>query len=136
MFSLAIIKATLSYFAYTVTLASPFVVSALFIFGASGFGNFDRFLDDAIPLPSIQDVIGIDNAFLDVVLDLVALCFDLLQQGAEKIVDLVLSFPSGSEFNGAIRSQFAGCCITLFFMVSDLLGCAVCVYSLLCLVCI
>ena len=94
------------------------MVSALFIFGASGFGNFNDFVTDIIPLPSIQEILGIESDFLDVITGLVEVFYNLLQDGAEFIVDLVLALPSGDEFNGSIRSQFSGCCITLFFLVS------------------
>lgn len=110
-------QTTFSYFAYTITIASPFVISALFIFGASGFGDFDRLVNDIVPLPSIQEILNLDSEFLDVITGLVGTLYDLIQQGAEAVVDLVLSIPSGSQFNGAVRSQFSGCCISLFFMV-------------------
>ena len=93
------------------------MVSALFIFGASSFGDFDRFVSDIFPLPSIQEILNLDSAFLDVITGLVGTFYNLLQEGAESIVDLVLSIPSGEEFDAAVRSQFSGCCISLFFMV-------------------
>lgn len=70
------------------------------------------------PTPSIQDVLGLESDFLDVITGLVQIVYDLIQQGAEKVVDLVLSFPFDDDFDAVVRSQFAGCCITLFFMVS------------------
>lgn len=103
---------------YAITISSPFVLSALFIFGASGFGDFTRFVDDLVPLPSIQQILGLESDFLDVITGLIEIFYNLLQQGVEAVVDLVLELPSGDQFNSSIISQFAGCCITLFFLVS------------------
>ena len=93
------------------------MVAALFIFGASKFGNFDRLVQDIFPLPSIAEILGLESDFLDVITGLVGMLYELIQEGAERVVDLVISIPSGSEFDGAVRSQFSGCCITLFFLV-------------------
>ena len=102
---------------YAITISAPFIVSALFIFGASGFGDFTRFANDLVPLPSIQQILGLDSDFLDVVIGLIQTLYELMQEGVEKVVDLVLKLPSGSQFTSSMGSQFAGCCITLFFLV-------------------
>ena len=99
-------------------IASPFVISALFIFGASSFGDFTAFVDDVFPLPSITQILGINNEFLNVITGLVETLYNLIQEGAEFVVDLVLKIPSGEQFDAAVIAQFSGCCITLFFMVS------------------
>ena len=106
---------------YAATISSPFVVSALFIFGATGFANFQNSITDLIPLPSATDILGIDNDLVDAVIDFIELLYDLLEKGIVLVVDLVLGLPDGSEFQNSIRSQFSGCVISLFFMVSSFL---------------
>lgn len=110
-------KATFFFFSYTITLSAPFVISAIFIFQASGFGRFTDIVEDLVPLPTIQQILGIDSEFLDAITGIIGTIYNLIQDGVERIVDLILSIPSGDEFNGSVRSQFAGCCITLFFLV-------------------
>ena len=104
---------------YVVTLASPFVISALFIFGASGFGDFEDVVTDAIPRPPIADIVGIDLDFIDVIIGLVEVLYEALEDGIEALVDLVLELPGGN-FDSAVRAQFSGCVISLFFLVSEL----------------
>ena len=84
----------------------------------SSFGDFTSFVDEIFPLPSITDILGINNDFLDVITGLVETLYNLIQEGAELLVDSILSIPSGEQFDAAVRSQFSGCCITLFFMVN------------------
>ena len=117
-----IYQTTFFYFGYTITIASPFVIAALFIFGASGFGDFDDLVTDIFPLPSIQEILGLESEFLDVITGLVGTLYGLIQDGVEAVVDLILSIPSGSQFDGAVKSQFSGCCITLFFLVTKTLN--------------
>ena len=104
--------------AYAATISAPFVVSALFMYGASGFAQFDDQIRDLIALPSVADILGIDHEFVDAVLDFIELLYDLLEQGIVMVVDLVLGFPDSSEFQHSIKAQFSGCVISLFFMVS------------------
>ena len=120
LLTLTIKQTTFFYMGYAITISAPFIVSALFIFGASGFGDFTRIVDDLVPLPSIQQILGLESDFLDVVTGLIETLYELIQEGVESVVDLILQLPSGSQFNSSIISQFAGCCITLFFLVSVL----------------
>ena len=106
------------YILYTISLSAPFVLAALFLFGASGFGQFRNRVNDLIPLPSIQSILGLDNAFVNAVVDIVKVLLDLIQKAIEFIVDLVISIPSGDEFVDAFWCQFSGCCIILAFLVS------------------
>ena len=96
------------------------MLSALFVFGASSFGNFEDAITNAIPLPSVTEILGIDNDFTDFLTGLVGTLYELLEDGIEAIVDLVLSIPSDDSFRAALTSQFSGCVISMFFIVSFL----------------
>ena len=104
---------------YVTVLSSPILISALFIFGASGFGDFEDSVTNAIPLPPITELLGIDSDFVDLLIGLVELLYELLEDGIEALVDLVLDIPGG-DFGSAVRAQFSGCVISLFFLVSEL----------------
>lgn len=106
-------------------MASPFVTSALYIFGASSFGDFDRLVSDVLPLPSIEEILGHESGYMGVITGLVGILYDRIQEGAESVVNTALLIPSGDEFAGAIRSQFSGSCISLFFIVGNRITCFV-----------
>ena len=95
------------------------MLSALVIFGASGFGDFEDAITNAIPLPSITEILGIDNEFTDFLTGLVGTIYELLEDGIEALVDLVLSIVVSSDegLRAAITSQFSGCTISIFFIV-------------------
>lgn len=111
-------QTTLAHLIYVATLSTPFVLSALFMFGASGFGNFEDAITNAIPIPSVTVLLGIDNDFTEFLTGLVGTLYELLEDGIEAVVDLLLSIPSDDSFNAAITSQFSGCIISIFFIVS------------------
>ena len=104
---------------YITVLGSPILISALFIFGASAFGDFEDSITNAISLPPITEILGIDSDFVDVLIGLVELVYELLEDGIEALVDLALELPSG-DFDRAVKAQFSGSIISLFFMVSEL----------------
>ena len=97
-------------------MAAPFIVSALIVFGASGFGDFTDSVEESIPLPSLTEILGVDNEFTDSIVGLVEEIYDLIEEGAQEIVDLVLDIPDDG-FDSAMIAQFSGCVATLFFMV-------------------
>ena len=94
------------------------MLSALFVFGASSFGNFEDAITNAIPIPSVTEILGIDNDFTDFLTGLVGTIYELLEDGIEAIVDLILDIPSDDSFRAALTSQFSGCVISMFFIVS------------------
>ena len=98
-------------------LSTPFVLAALFIYKASGFTKFEEFAKSLVPLPSIQKILGLDNAFVNALIGVVKLIYDLMEKAINFIVDKALSIPSGDDFNRGLRNQFAGCSITLIFLV-------------------
>ena len=104
---------------YSITITPTAIVAALLIYGAEGFGDLTDFIEDLVPLPSIQDILGLDNDFLDTVTSLVRDLYQLIQDGVELVVDSVLFFFIGddSELINAARTQFAGCAITMIFVV-------------------
>ena len=76
-----------------------------------------------IPIPDVIAIIGIDNALFDTISALVKLVYELAEDGIEFVIDLLLRIPSlvDGEFDNQVRAQFAGCVISLFFLVSKLL---------------
>lgn len=113
-------QATAAYFVYAASLSSPIVISALFIFGASSFGNFEDEITRFLPVTNVFQIVGIDSDFLDTLAELVAFVYELAEDGIEAVVDLVLQIPKNinSELEAQVITQFAGGVITLFFLVS------------------
>ena len=97
------------------------MLSALFIFGASGFGDFEDAITNAIPIPSVTQILGIDNEFTDFLTGLIGTLYELLEDGIEALVDLVLSIvvTDDESFRAAFTSQFSGCAISIFFIVRN-----------------
>ena len=96
------------------------MLSALFIFGASKFGDFEDAITKAIPIPSVTKILGVNNKFTAFLTGLVGTIYELLEDGVEFVVDIILSIPSkvDSGFKPSAASQFAGCIISIFFIVS------------------
>ena len=88
------------------------------MFGASKFGDFEDAITNAIPIPSVTAILGIDNEFTDFLTGLVGTVYELLEDGIEAVVDILLSIPSSESFDSAVTSQFSGCIISIFFIVS------------------
>ena len=97
------------------------MLSALFIFGASGFGDFEDAITDAIPIPSVTEILGIDNDFTEFLTGLVGTLYELLEDGVEEAVDLVLSIvvTDDESFRATFTAQFLGCVISMFFIVRN-----------------
>ena len=95
------------------------MLSALFIFGASGFGDFEDAITNSIPIPSVTEILGIDNEFTDFLTGLVGTLYELLEDGVEATIDLILSIvvTDDESFRNAFTSQFSGCAISIFFTV-------------------
>ena len=92
------------------------MLSALFIFGGSEFGNFEDAITNAIPVLSIP---GVDNELTDFLIGLLVIFNEVLEDVIEDLVDLVLTtvVSKDESLRAAITSQFSGCAISIFFIV-------------------
>lgn len=110
----------MAYFIYVTSLATPFILSALFKFGASKFGDFEDAITNSIPIPSVTKILGVDSEFTAFLTGLVGKIYEYLEDGVELVVDIVLSIPDKADdsFVPAATAQFAGCIISIFFIVS------------------
>lgn len=63
-------------------------------------------------------ILGIDNEFTNFLTGLIGALYNLLEEGIQKVVDLILKIPSDASFQHATTAQFAGCIISIFFIVS------------------
>lgn len=75
------------YIVYTMSLSTPFVLAALFIYKASGFTKFEEFAKSLVPLPSIQKILGLDNAFVNALIGIVKTLYNLMEKAINFIVD-------------------------------------------------
>ena len=100
------------------SLSTPFVLAALFIYKASGFSKFNDFAKGLVPLPSVQKILGLDNDFLNSVINVVKTLYKFIEQAINSIADAFLSLPKeDSDISRGFRNQFTGCSITLIFLV-------------------
>ena len=93
------------------------MLASLFLF-LENLARVVDFVGDLISLSAMQNVLGLDPNFANVLADVVQVLFDFIEKAIDFIIDLVLSIPNADEFFAAFRSQFAGCCISVIFLVS------------------
>ena len=104
---------------YAASLSSPIILTALFIFGAKSFGDFEDAITGALSPSTVFDIVGINNALVDAGSELVAFVYESAEDAIEAVVDLVLLLPKklDSELEKRAIVQFAGAVTSLFFLV-------------------
>ena len=94
------------------------MLASLFLF-LENLAQVVAFVGDLISLTAMQNVLGLDPNFANVLSEVVQVLFDFIEKGIDFVIDLVLSIPNAEQFFAAFRSQFAGCCISVIFLVSS-----------------